>query len=103
MTQNEKLILLHVLLHHFKDSGLHSFSTEYFRVLALSSECIVEEDLFKANTSSTKYRYFYYGKNSSEKSGTEKIKMVDEILNKIESIQNIEKFKNALKKYKNLK
>ncbi|WP_233898293.1 hypothetical protein [Tenacibaculum piscium] len=29
LTENEKMIILHVLLHRFKDSGLHRLSTEY--------------------------------------------------------------------------
>ncbi|WP_299836054.1 hypothetical protein [uncultured Tenacibaculum sp.] len=103
LTQNEKMILLHVLLHEFKDSGLHSLSTEYFRVLSLTSECLTEKDVQKANTNHTKYNYFYKGVNASDKPSFEKIKMIDEILKKLESIKNIEKFKRALVRYKNSK
>lgn len=103
LTQNEKMILLHVLLHEFKDSGLHSLSTEYFRVLSLTSECLIEKDVQKANTNHTKYNYFYKGVNASDKPSFEKIKMIDEILKKLESIKNIEKYKRALVRYKNSK
>ncbi|WP_442265802.1 hypothetical protein ACSIGC_16115 [Tenacibaculum sp. ZS6-P6] len=103
LTQNEKMILLHVLLHEFKDSGLHSLSTEYFRVLSLTSECLTEQDVQKANTNHTKYNYFYKGVNASDKPSFEKSIMIDEILKKIETVKNIEKFKRALVRYKNSK
>ncbi|MFY7669781.1 hypothetical protein ACOSP6_01700 [Tenacibaculum sp. MEBiC06402] len=103
LTQNEKMILLHVLLHEFKDSGLHSLSTEYFRILALTSECLIEKDIQKANTNFTKYQYFYKGVNASDKPSFEKQQIIDEILKKIESIKNIEKFKRVLVRYKNSK
>lgn len=103
LTQNEKMILLHVLLHEFKDSGLNSLSTEYFRVLSLTSECLIEKDVLNANTNFTKYNYFYKGVNASDRPSFEKIKMIDSILNKIESLTTIEKFKKVLIRYKNSK
>ncbi|MDB0601596.1 hypothetical protein PL373_10645 [Tenacibaculum maritimum] len=103
LTQNEKMILLHVLLHEFKNSGLHSLSTEYFRILSLSSECLTEKDVQKANTNHTKYHYFYKGVNASDKPSFEKRKMIDELLKKLESVTNIEKFKRVLIRYKNSK
>lgn len=103
LTQNEKMILLHVLLHEFKNSGLHSLSTEYFRILSLTSECLIEKDVDKANTNFTKYQYFYKGVNASDKPSFEKQKIIDDILKKLESIKNIEKFKKVLIRYKNSK
>lgn len=103
LTQNEKMILLHVLLHEFKNSGLNSLSTEYFRILSLSSECLTEKDVQNANTNDNKYKYFYKGVNASDKPSFEKRKMIDELLKKLESVTNIEKFKRVLIRYKNSK
>ncbi|WP_233899772.1 hypothetical protein [Tenacibaculum piscium] len=103
LTENEKMIILHVLLHGFKDSGLHRLNTEYFRVLALASDCLTEKDIEKANTNYTKYIYFYKGVNASDKPSFEKVKMIEDILIKIESLKTIKKFKQALIRYKNLK
>ena len=103
LTQNEKMILLHVLLHTFNKSELNKVSTEYFRVLALCSECLVETDLFQANTNFNKYKYFYQGAEASHQQPNPKTLLVDNILTKLEGIDNINKFKLALKRYKNLK
>ncbi|MBE7628411.1 hypothetical protein [Tenacibaculum piscium] len=95
LTENEKMIILHVLLHRL--------STEYFRVLALTSGSLIEKDIEKANTNYTKYIYFYKGVNASDKPSFEKVKMIEDILIKIESLKTIKKFKQALIRYKNLK
>jgi hypothetical protein len=98
---NEKLILLHVLFHEFKHSGLRDLSTEYFRILALCSDCLEQNDVNFANTVHTKYNYFFKGKSASTKNDKEKSEMIQEIINKIAPVKNIEKFKKILTQYKN--
>ncbi|APG66321.1 hypothetical protein LPB136_13475 [Tenacibaculum todarodis] len=101
LTQNEKMILLHVLLHKMNNSGLYNLSREYFRVLALCSECLVESDLYNVGTNYTKFNYFNIGIDQSTKTSREKAKFIDEIQNKIIRLKNIPHFKKALNNYKN--
>lgn len=100
LTNNEKMILLHVLMHRFVKENFSRVSTEYFRVLSLTSECLEEKDINLAITNEKKYNYFLNGLNASQKSSYDKNKMIDDILNKIKEVKNIKNFKNCLLMYK---
>ena len=101
LTSKEKMILLHVLFHQFKDSGLYNLSMEYFRVLALCSDCLKEGDIYNAHTNNTLFNYFNKGIGLSTKTKKSKAEDINIIQNKIIPIKGIQQFKYALEKYKN--
>lgn len=100
LTQNEKMILLHVLMHRFVKEDYKNKSTEYFRVLFLTSGCLIQDDINNARTNDTRYNYFLSGVLTSNKSDNDKGKMIDDILTKIKDVKNINNFKRSLKMYK---
>jgi hypothetical protein len=101
LTQNEKLILLHIMFNYFIDKIKEIPPTEYFRILALCSDIIEEKDFYRISNNNTKYRYFSLGVNASEKkfSGDKRI-MIENIIKKIEKLPKISKFVKALTDYK---
>lgn len=100
LTQNEKMILLHVLMHRFVKEDYKNKSTEYFRILSLTSGCLIQDDVNNARTNDTRYNYFLSGVITSNKSDDDKGKMIDDILTKIKDVKNINNFKRSLKMYK---
>lgn len=100
LTQNEKMILLHVLMHRFVKEDCENKSTQYFRILSLTSGCLIEDDVNNAKTNNNKYNYFLSGVLTSNKSDNDKGKMIDDILTKIKDVKNINDFKRSLKMYK---
>ncbi|MCD8406405.1 hypothetical protein LNI96_00485 [Tenacibaculum dicentrarchi] len=103
LTQNEKMILLHVLLHRFVKENYKKPSPEYFRVLSLVSGILEEKDINKAITGKGKYNYFLSGVNASRKSNYDKNIMIDVILSKIKDVKGIKNFISCLKMYKQRK
>lgn len=100
LTQNEKMILLHVLMHRFVKEDCKNKSTQYFRILSLTSGCLIEDDVNNAKTNNTKYNYFLSGVVTSNKPDNDKGKIIDGILTKIKDVKNINDFKRSLKMYK---
>ena len=104
LTINEKMIMLHVLIHHCIDNNKQIPSPIYFRILSLCSSGLEDVDFYAANTNKTKFNYFYKGVNASVKhfKGDKRI-MIDKIISKIDTLKNINKFIDALNRYKNTK
>jgi hypothetical protein len=100
LTQNEKMIILHSLKKYYKDDKEDNSFTEYFRVLSLCSESLLEEDFNKPITNNGKYKYFLYGANNSEKDYEGKILIIDKIITKIESLNGLNRIKRALNVHK---
>jgi hypothetical protein len=104
LTINEKMIILHVLIHHYVDNTKRIPSTIYFRVLSLCCSGLEDLDFYAANTNKTKYNYFSLGVNASTKKFKgDKKNMIDSIISKISMLENIDKFIDALNRYKNTK
>lgn len=103
LTDNEKMILLHVLMHRFVKENYKKPSPEYFRVLSLVSGTLEEKDINEAITSKSKYNYFLSGVNASKKSSHDKNIMIDGVLSKIKDVKGVNNFISCLKMYKNRK
>jgi hypothetical protein len=104
LTINEKMIILHVLIHHYVDNTKRIPSTIYFRILSLCSSGLEDLDFYAANTNKTKYNYFSLGVNASTKRFIgDKKNMIVSIISKIDMLENIDKFIDALNRYKNTK
>jgi hypothetical protein len=104
LSEKEKMIILHVLIHHYVDNTKRISSTIYFRVLSLCCSGLEDLDFYAANTNKTKYNYFSLGVNASTiRFKGDKKNIIDEIISKIKTLENIGKFIDALNRYKNTK
>lgn len=101
LTQNEKLILINILFDFSNDKIKGIPPTEYYRILALCSSSIEEEDFYKAHTNNTKFMYFSSGVNATKKrfSGDKRL-IIENIINKIQKLPKISKFLKSLDDYK---
>jgi hypothetical protein len=102
LTQNEKMIILHVLIHYTTIKKYEIPNTECFRILSLCASGLEEGDFNLANTNSTKFNYFNKGVLHSSKFKGDKRIMVEKIIEKLEGLKKIDKFINALKRYKTI-
>ncbi|WP_397445980.1 hypothetical protein [Polaribacter sp. R77954] len=100
LSDNQRMIILHVFKKYYKNDKEDDNETEYFRVFSLCSEALEKNEDRVAKTNNTKYKYFLYGVNNSDKDKIGKTKMVDEILTILAPLNGYNRLKKALNFYK---